>query len=112
MGGAWAYEALGFGGFWAWDVENASLVPWLTLVGAAHLLVINKRKQTSLFTTFFLTASSFILVLYSTFLTRSGVLGESSVHSFVESGILPSTARLSYVFCRSEYMAAVKNKEK
>jgi cytochrome c-type biogenesis protein CcmF len=90
MGGAWAYEALGFGGFWAWDpVENASLVPWLTLVGAAHLLVINKRKQTSLFTTFFLTASSFILVLYSTFLTRSGVLGESSVHSFVESGILP-----------------------
>jgi len=70
-------------------VENASLVPWLTFVGAAHLLVINKRKQTSLYTTFILTISSFILVLYSTFLTRSGVLGESSVHSFVESGILP-----------------------
>jgi cytochrome c-type biogenesis protein CcmF len=89
MGGAWAYEALGFGGFWAWDpVENASLVPWLTLVGAAHLLVINQRKPTSLFATLLLTISTFILILYSTFLTRSGVLGDSSVHSFVDSGIL------------------------
>lgn len=90
MGGAWAYEALGFGGFWAWDpVENSSLVPWLTLVAGAHLLVVNKRKNTSVFTTFLLVMSSFILVLYSTFLTRSGVLGDSSVHSFVETGILP-----------------------
>ncbi len=89
MGGAWAYEALGFGGFWAWDpVENASLVPWLTFVASAHLLVINQRKQTSLFSALVLTLSTFILVLYSTFLTRSGVLGDSSVHSFVESGIL------------------------
>ena len=90
MGGAWAYEALGFGGFWAWDpVENASLVPWLTLVASAHLIVINQRKKTSLYATIVLTLSTFILVLYSTFLTRSGVLGDSSVHSFVESGILP-----------------------
>ncbi|MDZ4823612.1 MAG: cytochrome c biogenesis protein CcsA [Flavobacteriales bacterium] len=90
MGGAWAYEALGFGGFWAWDpVENASLVPWLTLLGAAHLLVVNKRKPTALFTAFLLTIGTFILILYSTFLTRSGVLGDSSVHSFVDSGILP-----------------------
>ncbi len=89
MGGAWAYEALGFGGFWAWDpVENASLVPWLTLVGGAHLLLINRRKPISAFTTLLLILSSFILVLYSTFLTRSGVLGDSSVHSFVDSGIL------------------------
>lgn len=89
MGGAWAYEALGFGGFWAWDpVENASLVPWLILVAAAHLLVINLRKPTSLFAALVLSISSFILVLYSTFLTRSGVLGDSSVHSFVDSGIL------------------------
>lgn len=90
MGGAWAYEALGFGGFWAWDpVENASLVPWLTLVAAAHLLVVNRNKPTALFSAIFLTISSFLLVLYSTFLTRSGVLGDSSVHSFVDSGILP-----------------------
>ncbi|MFT4678016.1 MAG: cytochrome c-type biogenesis protein CcmF [Flavobacteriales bacterium] len=90
MGGAWAYEALGFGGFWAWDpVENASLVPWILLIASAHLMVINKRKQTSLFSTFILTTGSFIFILYSTFLTRSGVLGDTSVHSFVESGIVP-----------------------
>jgi cytochrome c-type biogenesis protein CcmF len=58
MGGAWAYEALGFGGFWAWDpVENASLVPWLTLVGGAHLLLINRRKPISAFTTLLLILS-------------------------------------------------------
>ena len=90
MGGAWAYEALSFGGFWAWDpVENASLVPWLTLVGAGHLMLVNKRKETSLFTVFFLTLITFILVLYSTFLTRSGVLGDTSVHSFTGDGMLP-----------------------
>ena len=89
MGGAWAYEALGFGGFWAWDpVENASLVPWLLLVAGAHLLVINQRKGTSVYASLLLNISAFIFVLYSTFLTRSGVLGDSSVHSFVDSGIL------------------------
>lgn len=89
MGGAWAYEALSFGGFWAWDpVENASLVPWITLVGAGHLMLINKRKDTSLFTTFFLTLITFLLVLYSTFLTRSGVLGDTSVHSFTGDGMM------------------------
>jgi cytochrome c-type biogenesis protein CcmF len=49
MGGAWAYEALSFGGFWAWDpVENASLVPWLTLVGGAHVMLINKKNASYL----------------------------------------------------------------
>jgi cytochrome c-type biogenesis protein CcmF len=88
MGGAWAYEALSFGGFWAWDpVENASLVPWLILVGAAHLVLINTKNQSSLFTAFFLCMGSFLLVLYSTFLTRSGVLGDTSVHSFTDNGM-------------------------
>ena len=90
MGGAWAYEALSFGGFWAWDpVENASLVPWLTLVAAGHLMLVNKRKETSLFSALLLTLVTFILVLYSTFLTRSGVLGDTSVHSFTGDGMLP-----------------------
>lgn len=85
MGGAWAYEALSFGGFWAWDpVENASLVPWLTLVGAGHLMLINKRSASSILITFVMTIISFLLVLYSTYLTRSGILGETSVHSFAE----------------------------
>jgi cytochrome c-type biogenesis protein CcmF len=88
MGGAWAYEALSFGGFWAWDpVENASLVPWLVLVAAAHTMIINKNKGGSLFTTHLLTIGSFLLVLYSTFLTRSGVLGAASVHAFTDLGM-------------------------
>lgn len=88
MGGAWAYEALSFGGFWAWDpVENASLVPWLVLVAAGHTMIINKNRGGSLFTTHFLTIASFLLVLYSTFLTRSGVLGNASVHAFTDLGM-------------------------
>jgi cytochrome c-type biogenesis protein CcmF len=88
MGGAWAYEALSFGGFWAWDpVENASLVPWITLVGGAHVMLIYKKNGTSLFTAVMLLAASFILILYSTFLTRSGILGETSVHAFTNLGM-------------------------
>ena len=85
MGGAWAYESLTFGGFWAWDpVENASLFPWLTFVGAAHVMIVQRKKGKSSYITFLLTIVSFILVLYSTYLTRSGILGDSSVHSFAD----------------------------
>jgi cytochrome c-type biogenesis protein CcmF len=88
MGGVWAYEALSFGGFWAWDpVENASLVPWITLVGAAHLMILNRNGKLSLLSMYLLTALTFVLVLYSTFLTRSGILGEASVHSFTDLGM-------------------------
>ncbi len=88
MGGAWAYEALSFGGFWAWDpVENSSLVPWIVLVGAAHVMVIHKNKGQSLSAAFFLAIASFLLVLYSTFLTRSGILGDASVHAFTDLGM-------------------------
>jgi len=85
MGGAWAYEALSFGGFWAWDpVENASLVPWLIMVAGGHLMLVNKKKPQSILLTFLFVFLSFSLVLYSTYLTRSGVLGETSVHSFAD----------------------------
>jgi len=88
MGGAWAYEALSFGGFWAWDpVENSSLVPWITMVGAAHLLLIYRNRKTGLTSAFFMVIVTFLLILYSTFLTRSGVLGDSSVHAFVDLGL-------------------------
>ena len=98
MGGAWAYESLSFGGFWAWDpVENASLVPWLTLVGAGHLMLINKNKGSSLLSVFILTCLTFILILYSTFLTRSGILGNTSVHAFTDLGM--SGQLLIYLLC-------------
>ena len=88
MGGAWAYEALSFGGFWAWDpVENSSLVPWIVMAGAAHLLLIYRNKRAGLSAAFIMSLLSFILILYSTFLTRSGILGDSSVHSFVDLGL-------------------------
>ena len=97
MGGAWAYEALSFGGFWAWDpVENASLVPWITLVGAGHVMMIHKNKGQSLFATLFLALITFILILYSTFLTRSGILGDTSVHAFTDLGM--SGQLLVYLF--------------
>jgi len=86
MGAAWAYESLSFGGYWAWDpVENASLVPWITLVAGLHCNLIYKKTGYSLRSTYFFYIIAFILVLYSTFLTRSGILGDTSVHAFVGS---------------------------
>lgn len=115
MGGAWAYEALSFGGFWAWDpVENSSLVPWLVLVAAGHLMVINKNKKkpTALFSTTYFSMLAFLLVLYSTFLTKSGILGDTSVHSFVDSGILPQLLAylLSFVALAHTMLLSTKKK--
>ena len=99
MGGAWAYESLSFGGYWAWDpVENASLVPWLVLVAGIHTLLIYKSTGRSLQTSFFLIALSFILIIYSTFLTRSGILGETSVHSFADLGMNAQLYLFLYAF--------------
>lgn len=88
MGGAWAYEALSFGGYWAWDpVENMSLVPWLVLLAGIHTNLIARSTGFSIKTTYVFYLLSFLLVLYSTFLTRSGVLGDTSVHAFTEMGL-------------------------
>ncbi len=87
MGAAWAYESLTFGGYWAWDpVENASMVPWLVMVAGIHTMLISKHTGHSLKASFFFIPLSFLLVLYSTFLTRTGVLGDTSVHSFTGEG--------------------------
>ncbi|MBO9153916.1 cytochrome c biogenesis protein CcsA [Chitinophaga sp. GCM10012297] len=88
MGAAWAYESLTFGGYWAWDpVENASLVPWLTLVAGVHTMLAYRSSGHALRSTFFFFIISFVLILYSTFLTRSGILGQTSVHSFTDLGM-------------------------
>lgn len=87
MGGKWAYESLSFGGYWAWDpVENASLVPWLIMVAGLHCMAIFNATGNALRAAFFFTIISYFFVLYSTFLTRTGVLGDTSVHSFTEAG--------------------------
>lgn len=88
MGAAWAYESLTFGGYWAWDpVENASLVPWLVMVGGLHTNLIYRSTGYSLKSTYAFYILSFLLILYSTFLTRSGVLGDTSVHAFTDLGM-------------------------
>jgi cytochrome c-type biogenesis protein CcmF len=88
MGAYWAYETLNFGGYWNWDpVENTSFVPWLILVAAIHTMIIGRRNATALKTAFILSIATFILVLYSTFMTRSGILGNASVHSFTDLGL-------------------------
>ncbi len=88
MGAKWAYESLNFGGYWAWDpVENASLVPWMILVAAMHTMIIFKKTGHSLRSTFLFFALAFIFVVYSTFLTKSGVLGDASVHAFADIGM-------------------------
>ncbi len=88
MGSFWAYEALNFGGFWAWDpVENASIIPWLTLIAGVHVMIAYKNTGHAYFTAIALILLSFVLVLYASFLTRSGILGDTSVHSFTDMGM-------------------------
>ncbi|CUS90076.1 cytochrome c-type biogenesis protein CcmF, partial [Candidatus Kryptonium thompsonii] len=88
IGGFWAYETLGWGGFWGWDpVENSSLVPWLIAVGTIHTMYVQRRTGAFARWNLGMSILAFILVLYSTFLTRSGVLGDTSVHSFVDPGM-------------------------
>lgn len=88
LGGYWAYVTLSFGGYWAWDpVENSSLVPWLIAIAAVHTMIVQKRSGHSHKAALFLTILSYILIVYSTFLTRSGILGDFSVHSFVDLGL-------------------------
>jgi len=88
MGGAWAYEALTFGGYWAWDpVENASLVPWILIVAGIHTHLIARATGHSIRSTYLFYLMTFFFILYSTFLTRSGILGETSVHAFTEMGL-------------------------
>jgi cytochrome c-type biogenesis protein CcmF len=88
MGGVWAYEALSFAGYWAWDpVENASLVPWLTLVAGIHTNLVARSTGYSTRSTYAFYLMTFVLILYSTYLTRSGILGDTSAHAFTEMGL-------------------------
>ncbi len=88
MGAIWAYETLNFGGYWNWDpVENAVYVPWIILVASLHTMLIYNTNKTALRTSIILVITMFITILYATFLTRSGILGNASVHSFTDLGL-------------------------
>ncbi|WP_394795557.1 cytochrome c biogenesis protein CcsA [Armatimonas sp.] len=87
LGGYWAYETLGWGGFWAWDpVENTSLFPWLLLTSLLHGLVLQNKNGSWRKANFFLGILPFAAMFYGTFLTRTGVLSDFSVHSFSSLG--------------------------
>ena len=89
LGGWWAYEVLGWGGYWAWDpVENASFLPWLTATAALHSALLTERKAVLKGWTVTLTMATFLLTILGTFMTRSGVF--NSVHSFTQSAIGPT----------------------
>ena len=88
MGGYWAYKTLGWGGYWGWDpVENTSLVPWLFTVALVHGMFLQRVRKRHRKVNLILACASFATILYGTFLTRSGVLADFSVHSFVDLGI-------------------------
>ncbi len=83
MGGFWAYETLGWGGFWMWDpVENVSFVPWCLTAALIHGAFVQQARRKWFFTNAFLACMPFVAFVYGTFLTRSGFLGDTSVHSF------------------------------
>ncbi len=89
LGGWWAYEVLGWGGYWAWDpVENASLLPWLTATAALHSAIVMERRGVLKGWTVTLVQATFLLTILGTFMTRSGVF--NSVHSFTQSDIGPT----------------------
>lgn len=114
MGAKWAYESLNFGGYWAWDpVENASLVPWMILVSGLHTMIIYKNTGYSLRSTYIFLALSFIFIVYSTFLTKSGVLGESSVHAFADIGMNGQLFLFMIVFVwLAPFLAATTDKQR
>jgi cytochrome c-type biogenesis protein CcmF len=88
LGGYWAYVTLSFGGYWAWDpVENAALVPWLIGTAGIHMMIIQRKKASSAKASIFFAILAYVGIVYETFLTRSGILSDSSVHSFVDLGL-------------------------
>ncbi len=88
LGAKWAYMELGWGGYWAWDpVENSALMPWLASTAFIHSVMIQEKKNMLRIWNMFLIILAFILSIFGTFITRSGVI--SSVHAFTESNIGP-----------------------
>ena len=88
MGGYWAYKVLGWGGYWAWDpVENSIIIPWFIGLALMHGLLIERREGSLRKSNLALSILAFVLIMFGTFLTRSGVLADFSVHSFVDLGL-------------------------
>ncbi len=117
LGMRWSYTELGWGGYWGWDpVENASLIPWLTATAFIHSLMIEERRGMLKVWNVFLIFLTYILTLFGTFITRSGVI--ESVHVFAQSNIGPIfavyiglvTAGSLYLFLRRMPLLRSRNR--
>ncbi len=104
LGGRWAYDVLGWGGYWGWDpVENASFMPWLTGTAFLHSAMIQEKRGMLKVWNMILIILTYSLILFGTFITRSGVI--SSVHSFARSAIGPAFfAFISVTFLASLFL--------
>ena len=99
IGGYWSYKVLGWGGYWGWDpVENASLLPWLAGAALMHGMILQLSLGKLRKTNFILASFAFLLIIYCTFLTRSGILADFSVHSFTDLGITGWLVLFIFVF--------------
>jgi len=111
LGGRWAYDVLGWGGYWAWDpVENASLMPWLAGTAFLHSVVIQEKRDMFKAWNMFLIILTYCLVIYGTFIVRSGVI--SSVHAFAQSAVGPMFfAFIAIMFVFSAYWVTKRREE-
>ena len=114
LGAKWAYEEVGWGGWYAWDpVENAALMPWLVATAYLHSVMVQEKKDMLRVWNVILVAGAFLLSLFGTFLTRSGVL--NSIHSFTQSSIgawfvafiaLVAAASIALILARLSHLRA------
>ncbi|MEJ2431263.1 MAG: cytochrome c biogenesis protein CcsA [Deltaproteobacteria bacterium] len=99
IGGYWSYKVLGWGGYWGWDpVENASLLPWLAGAALMHGMILQQSLGKLRKTNFILASFAYLLIIYCTFLTRSGILADFSVHSFTDLGITGWLVLFIFIF--------------
>jgi cytochrome c-type biogenesis protein CcmF len=95
LGMWWAYVELGWGGYWAWDpVENSSFLPWLTTTAFLHSIMIQEKRGMLRKWNVVLVIVSFLLAIFGTFITRSGII--ESVHSFAQSPSVRGSRRFSF----------------
>jgi cytochrome c-type biogenesis protein CcmF len=113
IGGAWAYKSLTFGGFWAWDpVENASLVPLLLLIAGLHFTIIAHKRNHTFGWAYGFILISYVMVWYASYLTRSGVLGQTSVHAFGDNGMSVHLLVITFLFLFAGIFLFIKRYKK
>jgi cytochrome c-type biogenesis protein CcmF len=106
LGGRWAYEVLGWGGYWAWDpVENASFMPWLAGTAYLHSVMIQEKRDMLKTWNLLLIGLTYTLCLFGTFLTRSGIV--QSVHAFAQTPVFTTIFLGCVLFTAAAFLSAL-----